>query len=169
MRSALLTVVEVLLVWTLLSILAGMAISRIARGLQRREAPLRRTSQPGAADAQTGQGLGFRPASDLPAHVNVACTDGNPTRDTAPCDPIADLKDAVEATGEVWEESLPEPVPVSEWPDDALARLWAAIEDAEGFDTEMLCYELRSELDLLGVAGFTQRWRWRGEPREEER
>lgn len=74
MRSALLTVVEALVVWTLLSVVAGMAISRIASALKARKLECRRDasnagSPANATDELVGEqsplgGSGFRSASE---------------------------------------------------------------------------------------------------------
>lgn len=129
MKSALLTTVQFLAAWSVISVVAGAAISRTIGRLQR-----------SVESAEKSPGL--RPPPPI----------------------YLDGQDAVEATGEVSEE----PLPVEQWPDEALARLRAAIKDPEGFDEECQVYELRSELDLLGVAGFTQRWKWRDRERERD-
>jgi hypothetical protein len=76
-------------------------------------------------------------------------------------DPQADI---VDETGDVAEDCAP--IPAEHWSSEALDALWATIHDGEAFDVEMDVYELRSEIDLVGVAGFKHRWWWRGQKGE---
>lgn len=151
MKTTLLTTLQLFALWSLVSILAGMVLSRILQRLVRSDDrnPAERSEAP--------RTNGFRPAA---FHVwPVGNTDDwrelpqGWSRDNS-------IKgDAVDATGEV--EEAHDPVPVTDWPDDAVQRLWEAVHDGKAFEAEMNIYELRSELDLLGVAGFTNRWKWR--------